>query len=611
MKKKVIIAFGLGIILTLSIAFTFESCNTKAQPEEEPFFLNHAEDVNYVGKEACKVCHTEHASTFSQTGMGQSFGHLTPTKSAAYGINSKAIYDVKTGMYYAAKWEAEQLFIHEFKLSNSDTTYHRKEEIKYVVGSGQHTNSHFWEENGYLYQAPLTFYTQKGIWDLPPGFETYNSRWDRRIELECMSCHNAMPKLTEHTRNHYIDLPKGIDCERCHGPGELHVKEKTAGHIVDTSIEADRTIVNPKRLPWKLQIDVCQRCHLQGNNVLKPGKSFTDFKPGMRLSDVFEIYMPNEQNGEFVMAGHAERFQMSECFKNSNANIDEYNPQLNFTCINCHNPHVSVRKTNIKRFNATCNGCHKANGKSKYLKCSIEPSKLKMAKNNCVSCHMPANNTKDIPHVTVHDHYIKRPGKNIPDMNKTDLLYCVNETEGKQMAEALITWYEKFDDDAKYFDKAGTLIASERAEVQIHYHYAHAQWSSIIVLGVDLDRDNMDVWTAYRIAKAFDRVGQLPKSIVFYKKAYDLLNLDDQFVSEYANALIRNTEFKKAKSILQGFAVKNKKSTLIYYNRALLLANTNNLGPASKMIGEALLLNPNHQASLALKKEIFGKLNRL
>ena len=120
MKKKVIIAFGLGIILTLSIAFTFESCNTKAQPEEEPFFLNHAEDVNYVGKEACKVCHTEHASTFSQTGMGQSFGHLTPTKSAAYGINSKAIYDVKTGMYYAAKWEAEQLFIHEFKLSNSD-----------------------------------------------------------------------------------------------------------------------------------------------------------------------------------------------------------------------------------------------------------------------------------------------------------------------------------------------------------------------------------------------------------------------------------------------------------------------------------------------------------
>jgi hypothetical protein len=222
---------------------------------------------------------------------------------------------------------------------------------------------------------------------------------------------------------------------------------------------------------------------------------------------------------------------------------------------------------------------------------------------------MPANNTKDIPHVTVHDHYITRPGKKIATQHKTDLLYCVNEKEGEQKAEALITWYEKFDNDTKYLDKAGTIIGSERAEVQIHYHYAHAQWSSIIERGSNLDINTMDVWTAYRIAKAFDRLGKLPKSIVFYKKAYDMLNLDDQFVSEYANALIRNTEFKKAKSILQRFSVENKKSTLIYYNWALLLANTNSLGPAGKMIGEALLLNPNHQASLALKKEIYGKLN--
>jgi len=159
-------------------------------------------------------------------------------------------------MYYAAEWRDSVLFIKEFKLISGEKTYQREEQIKYVVGSGHHTNSHFWEEKGYLFQAPLTFYTQKGIWDLPPGFETYNSRWDRKIEVECMSCHNAMPKLTEHSRNHYVDLPKGIDCERCHGPGELHVKEKSAGNIVDTSKEADRTIVNPKRLPWKRQIDV-------------------------------------------------------------------------------------------------------------------------------------------------------------------------------------------------------------------------------------------------------------------------------------------------------------------------------------------------------------------
>ena len=70
MKQKGIIVIGLGSILILCIAFTFESCQPNPQ-SEEPFFLNHADDVNYVGKEACKVCHTEHAATFSQTGMGK------------------------------------------------------------------------------------------------------------------------------------------------------------------------------------------------------------------------------------------------------------------------------------------------------------------------------------------------------------------------------------------------------------------------------------------------------------------------------------------------------------------------------------------------------------
>jgi hypothetical protein len=48
--------------------------------------------------------------------------------------------------------------------------------------------------------------------------------------------------------------------------------------------------VNPGKLPIDLQFDVCQRCHLQGNTVLKEGKSFLDFKPGMRLSDHMTLF---------------------------------------------------------------------------------------------------------------------------------------------------------------------------------------------------------------------------------------------------------------------------------------------------------------------------------
>ena len=90
--------------------------------------------------------------------------------------------------------------------------------------------------------------------------------------MECMSCHNAYPSNVEGSLNKYHSLPEGIDCERCHGPGELHVKEKMSGVIIDTSKYIDYSIVNPKKLEKDLQFDVCSRCHLQGTTVLKNGK---------------------------------------------------------------------------------------------------------------------------------------------------------------------------------------------------------------------------------------------------------------------------------------------------------------------------------------------------
>ena len=38
-----------------------------------------------------------------------------------------------------------------------------------------------------------------------------------------MTCHNSFPHFTLGSENKYQNVPSGIDCERCHGPGELHV----------------------------------------------------------------------------------------------------------------------------------------------------------------------------------------------------------------------------------------------------------------------------------------------------------------------------------------------------------------------------------------------------
>lgn len=118
----------------------------------------------------------------------------------------------------------------------------------------------------------------------------------------------------------------------------------------------------------------------------------------MHLDSIFTVYMPSQKgDNAFVMAGHAERFQMSACFKGSNkGDLTKYNADINFTCISCHNPHVSVKKTNQDRFNQTCVSCHQPKTKkSKHEGCSLSASIR--GTQTCVGCHMPSSNTKISP----------------------------------------------------------------------------------------------------------------------------------------------------------------------------------------------------------------------
>ena len=162
--------------------------------------------------------------------MGQSFDRASKEKSSADFNGHEPVYDSSSNYYYYPYWANDTMYIREFRLSGTDTIHSRTERVDFIIGSGQHTNSHMVDRNGYLYQAPVTFYTQNGLWDLAPGFENgQNSRFGRVIKMECLTCHNAIPKKQEGSVNKYHAIPNGIDCERCHGPGSVHIKEKLAG----------------------------------------------------------------------------------------------------------------------------------------------------------------------------------------------------------------------------------------------------------------------------------------------------------------------------------------------------------------------------------------------
>lgn len=549
--KKYTLILGLICFFALLVA----RCQEPTQPlvtEASPW-LNHHDSVGYVGIETCKSCHADIYETFIHTGMGQSFDVAHRAKSAG-DFQGKQIYDSILDLYYRPFWQGDSLYLQEYRLQGGDTVHHLTQKIDYIIGSGQHTNSHLFKVGDQVFQAPFTWYAQEGKLDLPPGFENgANSRFSRLIGLECMACHNAMPTdFKMGSTNAFSALPKGINCERCHGPGEAHVAKIMRGEITDTSTEADYSIVNPKRLSAQLQFELCQRCHLQGNSVLQEGESFFDFKPGMELKEVMDVYLARYQGADddFIMASHADRFKASACYQSA--------PEA-FTCTSCHNPHVSVKETNLQRFNNSCQSCHQG---APIFECTAERTALIEVGYNCVSCHMPPSSAIDIPHVTVHDHWIRKP--RAQEIVESDLvqkqfleLKAINNPKPSARSKALayMQQYERFRPENFYLDSARQFLARlqtdsvEALRLWTYYYHLTTDYAALAKLSDEwgisnlrstfkqADYENRDAWTLYRLAQALDRQQRQEEALALYSQARALAPKIPDFINKQASVL--------------------------------------------------------------------------
>ncbi len=579
--KKIIFMAMLLVLLTIIFSNIF--CTDNIKPTSQNTYLNHNDTVKYIGKEQCQACHASIYKTFIETGMGKSFNLATRSKSAANFSKKHVVYDAYKKFYYMPFWIKDTMYIMEFRLEGKDTTHKRIERVDYIIGSGQHTNSHLTNINGYIYQLPLTWYAQKRKWDLPPGYEKgKNVRFTRAIEFECMSCHNAMPSAYNNSINKFINIPNGIDCERCHGPGELHMQQKLAGNLVDTAHEIDYTIVNPKKLSWERQIDLCQRCHLQGNAILKKGKTFKDFKPGMVLSNFYDVYMPKYTGNdeEFIMASHAQRLQLSKCFvSSSKEKTSKENPSIKLTCISCHNPHVSVKITGKETFNNACIKCHvSANA------CTEKVALKTAAKNNCVACHMPKSGTIDIPHVTVHDHWIRKPAKQkeIDDIKTFVGIYCINNKENNNIskANAYINYVEKFDGEIASLDSAKNIIQKlsindykdELLDLKIHLLYMQKNNNGIVSLAQFTNSNNIqNPWLCYRVGQAYQNNNDALSAKIWYLQAVKLAPQNVEFINKLASSNILLDNNKEAVLLLDDLIKKNPKIVDAYVNKGFAL----------------------------------------
>ena len=241
-----------------------------AAPLTSSPFLNTTPGVAYVGDEVCASCHAGYEETYRQHPMGRSlFRGADAPPLEQYDAKANNPFQVGAFHFQVVRQGARMIHKEWCQDANGVVAAELSEEIAYAVGSGSQGRSYIYAHDGFLIESPITWYSHDSRWQLSPGYAENLVHFSRRIDARCLYCHSQEARPVENTINQYREPPFGqlaIGCERCHGPGELHVAGRTQGPPPG---EVDLTIVNPRRLAPALRETICEQCHLQGEAAVE------------------------------------------------------------------------------------------------------------------------------------------------------------------------------------------------------------------------------------------------------------------------------------------------------------------------------------------------------
>jgi hypothetical protein len=358
-------------------------------------YRNTVANVKYVGDAACARCHGAIAASYRQHPMGQSLAPISSVLPPDGKFDDGRPLFVSHGLEYSIENRDGHLFHQESRRDAAGRLMTRNEaEVHFVVGSGRRAFGFLVERDGFLFESPITWYTQRQRWDLSPGFERTDNHFDRAINTTCLSCHaNRVLALAGPANRYQPPIFQGhaIGCERCHGPGELHL----AGPIsVGTN---DMTIVNPVDLEPSLRDAVCEQCHLGGEHrVVRTHRRAEDFRPALPFNRFWTVFVERSRETGARLIGQVEQMHASRCYRMSNGKLG---------CISCHDPHsLPSAARSVSYYRDRCLSCHQSDGCALAASARLNQS----PDNNCTGCHMPRVGSSDVPHVATTNHRILR-----------------------------------------------------------------------------------------------------------------------------------------------------------------------------------------------------------
>ncbi len=387
-----------AVLLAAGLVVWWGPWRTPPTPAADPFplpplspspFLNTGPEARHVGSAACRPCHPSHHASARRTGMGRSMAEVDPARAPPDG----AFDHPPSKRRYQVRRAGGRLWHRELLLADGPQEVVLAEHpLRYVVGSGRHSLTYLVEADGFLVESPVTWYASRKAWGMSPGYDTPEQEgFERAAGESCLVCHAGQAEAVGGTLHRMRVTEATIGCERCHGPGSLHVERHAEPGRALGGV--DTTIVNPAHLPRALAEAVCQQCHLRSSAmVVARGRKLTEFRPGLPLQDVREDYWLDEPGSAMTVVGHVEQLHRSRCYQTSDT----------LTCRSCHDPHnepPAARR--VAHYRSACLECHRPEA------CTVSAQRRRKESpdNDCTHCHMPRSPT-EIPHLAFTHHRI-------------------------------------------------------------------------------------------------------------------------------------------------------------------------------------------------------------
>ena len=296
-----------------------------------------SQHADYVGSELRARCHKDLYDRFEASPMGRSMS-LTDEATRPMVNSAQPVVSQRLNRRFSVEERYDGFYQRKTESEPSDKPpFDILHKLDFAIGSGVNGYSFLVRRGNHLVQAPISYYSRKREWGLPPGYEFAKPGEDygfnRTIHTACLQCHAGRPASQGDSEGLYGDPPfaeLAIGCENCHGPGREHADARLADGAAN-----DGQIVHPLKLDPRLAENICMNCHQGGDAcVLQPSRGHFDFRPGEWLNDTFAILkLPMDPNNpqDSDLLEHNASMELSRCFRASQGSL---------SCFSCHEIHT-------------------------------------------------------------------------------------------------------------------------------------------------------------------------------------------------------------------------------------------------------------------------------